>query len=277
MIRDAVREVRRHRDETWPVPYCQPETDCGPESRSVDQVVEGPAYKRLADELRNQIRGGHLPAGTRLPSLPQLGQQHSVGADVARQAVGILRDEGLVETRHGAGTFIRAVPVTTRAQWGSGKAIQDDHDTESRWRTMDVVVTEVPAPSDVADALNLETGAPVVARTWRSLAGDRPVRRVTSYYPVEIARGTALTYTSTGPGGAYARLAEMGHEPVRFRDRIEDRAPDPTEQTDLALPVSGSRVLDVTRLAFSTDDRCVEVKRIVMDAAVYVLEYDFNA
>ena len=240
-------------------------------------MVEGPAYKRLADVLRHQIRGGHLPAGTRLPSFPQLGQQHGVGADAARQAVTILRDEGLVETRHGAGSFVRVFPRVTRAQWGSGMTIQDDHDTESGWRTADVVVTEVPAPSDVAEALGLEPGTSVVARSRRLLVDDRPVQLATSYYPMEIAHGTALTYTSPGPGGAHARLAEMGHAPARFRDRIEDRAPEPAERADMALPVSGSRVLDVTRLAFSADDRCVEVNHVVMDAAVYVAEYDFNA
>lgn len=118
-------------------------------------MVEGPGYRRLADELRNQVLNGQLPAGTRLPSFPQLGQQHGVGAEVARQAVAILRDEGLVETRHGAGTFIRALPRSTRVQWGSDKAFHD-HDSGSRWRTVDVVVTEVPAPSDVAEALGVQ-------------------------------------------------------------------------------------------------------------------------
>jgi GntR family transcriptional regulator len=207
-----------------------------------------------------------------------------VSSDVARQAISILRAEGLVETRQGAGAFVRTFAQITRsspgrlsrAQWGGGKAIQD-HDTGQRWRTVDVVVSEAPAPGDVAEALGAEPGDPVVSRARRFLVDERPVQLATSYYPVELARGTAITYTDTGPGGSYARLAEQGHAPVRFTETVVARAPHPDESFDLALPKAGGMVFDVTRFAFTAEGRCVEVNRMVLDAAAYVLEYHFNA
>jgi GntR family transcriptional regulator len=247
-------------------------------------VANSPAYKRVADELRAQIRVGQLAPGTRLPSLPQLGQRFRVSSDVARQAIAILRAEGLVETRQGAGAFVRTFAQITRnspgrlsrAQWGSGKAIQD-HDTGPRWRTVDVVVSEAPAPSDVSEALGLEADAPVISRARRFLVDERPVQLATSYYPLEIVRGTAITYTDTGPGGSYARLAELGYEPVRFTESVSARAPYPDESFDLALPAAGGLVFDLTRFAFTAKDQCVEVNRMVLDAAAYVLEYHFTA
>lgn len=247
-------------------------------------MANGPAYKRVADDLRAQIRAGKLAAGARLPSLPQLGQQYGVSSDVARQAIGILRSEGLVETRQGSGAFVRTFAQITRnspgrlsrAQWGSGKAIQD-HDTGPRWRTVDIVVSEVHPPSDVAEALGLASEDRVISRARRFLVDERPVQLATSYYPVDIVRGTAITYTDTGPGGAYARLAEIGFEPVRFTESVTARAPHPDEALDLALPNAGGLVFDLTRFAFTAENRCVEVNRMVLDAAAYMLEYHFTA
>ncbi|WP_328475097.1 GntR family transcriptional regulator [Actinoplanes sp. NBC_00393] len=244
----------------------------------------GPAYRRVADALREGIRNGELAPGSRLASLPKLGQEFDVSPDVARQALAVLRAEGLVETRQGAGAFVRAfAQITRRApdrlareRWVGGEAIQDA-DTGPRWRTVDITVNEIPAPAAVAVALDLSEGEPVVARSRRFLVDERPVQLATSYFPADLVRGTAIAYTDTGPGGSYARLAELGHEPVRFRERVEDRLPDSAERSTLALPADGSRIFEVTRLAFTADGRCVEVNRMVLDAAVYVLEYEFSA
>lgn len=247
-------------------------------------MANEPAYRRVADAIRAQIRSGELPAGTHLPALPQLGEQYGVSANVARDAIATLRAEGHIETRHGSGTYVRRfAPITrtspgrlSKAQWGTGKAIQD-HDTGPRWRTVDVVVSETAAPDDVAEALGVERGTGVISRARKFLVDDRPVQLATSYYPVEIVRGSAITYTDTGAGGAYARLAEMGHAPVRFVERVVARAPYADEATDLMLPKVGGQVYDVTRLAFTAEDRCIEVNRMVLDGAAYVLEYHFTA
>lgn len=247
-------------------------------------MAHRPAYKDVVDDLRAQIRTGKLSAGKRLPSLPQLGEQYGVTSDIARQAISILRAEGLVETRQGSGTFVRTFAQITRnspgrlsrAQWGTGKAIQD-HDTGPRWRTVDVVVSEAAAPSDVAEALGIEAGAPVLSRARRFLVDERPVQLATSYYLLEIARGTAITYTDTGPGGAYARLNELGYAPVRFTETVTARSPHPDEAFDLALSKTNGLVFDLTRFAFTAEGQCVEVNRMVLDAAAYVLEYHFEA
>src|SRR4051794_33009983 len=118
-----------------------------------EQVPNHPAYRRVADDLRTQIRAGQLRS--QLPSLARLGQQYGVSSDVARQAVGMLRAEGLVETRQGAGAFVRSFPRITRnspgrlsrARW-KGQSPRDnrapilDHDTGPRLRRVDVVLGE---------------------------------------------------------------------------------------------------------------------------------------
>lgn len=243
-----------------------------------------PGYRYVADDLRAQIRGGKLTAGARLPSLAQLSQRYGVSSDVARKGIAILRAEGLVETRQGAGAFVRTFTRIPRrspgrlskAQWGRGKAIQD-HDTGPRWRAVDVVVSETPAAGDVAEGLDMENGTPVLSRARRFLVDDRPVQLATSYYPLDIARGTAISYTDTGPGGVYARLAELGFTPAHFTESLTARAPHPDEAFDLAMSKTGGIVFDVTRWAYTDGGRCVEVNRMVLDAAAFELTYDFTS
>jgi GntR family transcriptional regulator len=239
---------------------------------------------RVADALRAEILTGDLPDGSRLPSLTALASTYGVSVDIARQAIGILRAERLVATRHGAGAFVTRFALITRRspgrlaaeQWGQGKAIQD-HDTGPRPRTVDVVVTETSAPPYVAEALGIRAATKVLSRSRRFVVEDRPVQLATSYLPLALVRGTAITYTDTGPGGLYARLAEIGHAPVRFVERVVARAPYPVEREALEMQAGGSLVYEITRLAYDDTGRCVEVNRMILDAAAYQLEYGFPA
>lgn len=79
----------------------------------------------------------------------------------------------------------------------------------------------------------------------------------------------------TGPGGVYARLAELRHGPARFREEIRSRMPSADEARLLGLG-AGTPVVLVCRTAFTADGSPVEVNEMVLDAAAYVLEYDFE-
>jgi GntR family transcriptional regulator len=65
-----------------------------------------PLYSQLADYLRQQITGGALQPGTRLPSLHELRGQFGVARVTARQAVQLLVEEGFLASRQGRGTHV---------------------------------------------------------------------------------------------------------------------------------------------------------------------------
>lgn len=73
----------------------------------VDHMDPTPLYVQLADILRDMIASGSLQPRAPLPSESYLQQQHGVARGTVRMAVGILRDEGLVVTIGGRGTFVR--------------------------------------------------------------------------------------------------------------------------------------------------------------------------
>lgn len=60
---------------------------------------------RVSSALRKEIKAGVFQPGDRLPSESELTRTHSVSRSVVREAIAILRSDGLVETRKGAGVF----------------------------------------------------------------------------------------------------------------------------------------------------------------------------
>lgn len=63
---------------------------------------------RVSNALRRDIEAGVFQPGDRLPSESNLTRSHSVSRSVVREAIAILRSDGLVEARKGAGVFALA-------------------------------------------------------------------------------------------------------------------------------------------------------------------------
>ena len=73
----------------------------------VDRRADRPLYLQLADVIRAQIHDGHFPPGERLPSESTLIASHDVSRGTVRDAIGVLRSEGLVVVEHGRGAYVR--------------------------------------------------------------------------------------------------------------------------------------------------------------------------
>ncbi|HEY7804500.1 MAG TPA: GntR family transcriptional regulator, partial [Orrella sp.] len=61
----------------------------------------------IAAQLRDRILKETLSPGQRLPTEQALGAQFGVSRNVVREAIARLKLTGLVETRHGVGTFVK--------------------------------------------------------------------------------------------------------------------------------------------------------------------------
>ncbi|MGW4445057.1 GntR family transcriptional regulator [Streptomyces sp. NPDC004682] len=243
-----------------------------------------PKYQRIADTLREAIQSGEYGPGDRLPGENELMAAHGVARMTARQALSVLRDEGVAEARKGAGVFVRAFrPLRRRGiqrlsqeQWGSGRSIWSA-DIENRALEVDqVTVSEETAPDHISAVLDLSGDDTVCVRRRRFVLDDKAVLLATSYLPMSVVAGSAITQEDTGPGGTYARLAELGHKPVHFREEIRSRMPSKDEAARLSMS-AGTPVILICRTAFADEGRPVEINEMTLDAASYILEYDFDA
>jgi len=62
-----------------------------------------PVHERIADDLRSELQG--LVAGTKIPAESELAARYAVSIPTLRLAMTILVGEGLVDRRHGSGTY----------------------------------------------------------------------------------------------------------------------------------------------------------------------------
>jgi len=256
------------------------------ELAQIDRADDRPPYKQIALILREAIRGGRLANGERLPSETELIDHFGVARMTVRQAIQELRGEGLVQSEHGRGVFVRAAPPIrrlasdrfARRHRNQGKAaFTVEAETIGYTPGVDSISVrkERPSPS-VAERLRLPSASTVVVRSRRYLADGRPVETAVSYVPAAFADGTKIEQPDTGPGGIYARLEEAGHVLARFTEEVGARMPTPEERRALEIG-AGVPVLTVVRTAYDTNDIAVEVCDTVKVATAYLLEYDFPA
>jgi DNA-binding GntR family transcriptional regulator len=76
--------------------------------RSIDPYSGRPLYRQLADILRDAINAGELRPGVTLPTERRLANDYELGVDAVRDAIAVLRGEGLVETERGKPSRVRA-------------------------------------------------------------------------------------------------------------------------------------------------------------------------
>ncbi|MFJ9729248.1 GntR family transcriptional regulator [Streptomyces sp. NPDC101209] len=240
--------------------------------------------QQIAAELKAAIERGDYGPGDRLPGESALAAQHGVSDLTARRAMKILRTEGLIETKKGAAARVisfqpirrRGIQRLARNQWGSGKTVwsADDH------RAPDVdqikVRENVAAPPHISDVLELAPGETVCVRSRRYVMEGRPVMVAESYLPQSLVAGSPIVQADTGPGGIYARLADLGHAPAHFREEIRVRMPSAEEAARLAIPAERT-VVKLARTAFDVEGRAVEINEMTMDGTAYVLDYEFDA
>jgi GntR family transcriptional regulator len=243
-------------------------------------------FRQIADWLRGQIVDGTLPKGTRLPSESELVQQFATTRTTARQALGVLKSEGLIVSEHGRGAFVRQPPPVRRLahdrfarrnrRQGQAAFLAD---AEAAGFQADVEMLRVgpdKASADVASRLGIKAGARVLVRSRRYFADGQPVEIATSYIPWVLAAHTPMTAENPGPGGIYARLEDAGHRLAKFTEDVTARMPTPDEARALRLD-GGVPVFALVRTAFDTAGVAVEVCDTVMAADRFVLAYELPA
>lgn len=71
----------------------------------INDTIPAPGYIQLAAQLREKITSGEI--ADRLPSLTQLCDASGLSLSSVQHAVRVLKDEGLVASVRGRGTFVK--------------------------------------------------------------------------------------------------------------------------------------------------------------------------
>ncbi|WP_275558929.1 GntR family transcriptional regulator [Streptomyces sp. 5-6(2022)] len=250
-----------------------------------DAVDRRSLHERIAADLRDEIMSGDLPPGAKLPSTAQLKDRFTASNATVQKALQLLKDEGLAVGRAGAAVTVREHrqrtmrPASYMApaapgepyRWISEAAV--GHQARGSSRLLDV--TEIRPPADVAEALRLPEDGTALLRAQVLLLDDEPVELVKSYYPLQLARGTAMMDRRKIKGGTPALLAELGYPPRLSVDKVSARVPTQEQYSVLGLP-GNLPILRTLRVVYSEGERPIEATVMAKAGHLYELRYEFT-
>lgn len=166
-------------------------------SLQLDKNSSTPLYLQIYRQLRPLILNGTLPAGTRLPATRRLAAVHRIARVTVLQAYEQLEEEGFVEGRAGAGTYVAPnLPINGRC-WPQPTDLEPFQPTLSHWGTQ--VVAALPPHKQPQPALNAPER--VCATNFPTELWRRSLYRASSRHD------TLLTYHHA-PTAGYTPLQE---------------------------------------------------------------------
>ncbi|MFF2651702.1 GntR family transcriptional regulator [Streptomyces sp. NPDC058045] len=242
-------------------------------------------YEKIADELRTEIRAGQPGPGERLPSESDLSRRFGYSVPTIREALRVLQAEGLIVKQHGRGNFVREPRVlvqrsNARHQWEKDRARKPQEKREKTGATehdtgltindlvFHAAYREIEAPKNIAEALGVDEGTPLVERTYRTRysAERNPFNLVTSYLVRAHVAGNSDLLDDTNepwPGGTWNQLLTVGIEIDRVEERVTARPPTAEEAEELGLP-PGTAVLVLRKTSYDTEGRVVEMSDVTL-------------
>lgn len=228
-------------------------------SAALDDAIDRRSAAPMYDQLRRLIIDGiardGLQPGDPLPGEHRLCEQYGISRTVVRQALAQLEHEGIVERVKGKGTFV-APPRTSESLVHTLIGLYDDVARRGGHVHSDVRRHEVvSADEEVADALAVPVGSPVVLLERLRLVDGEPWSLSTTWMPEEVGRVTLGA--DLGDISLYGLLEQHG---IRATHGVRSaEATVATHDQALLLGVSaGSALLRLRSVNRGADDRPIE-------------------
>jgi DNA-binding transcriptional MocR family regulator len=243
----------------------------------------GPLYRLLATRIARLADTGELPAGLRLPPERDLAASLSVSRNTVAAAYQLLRDEGMAESRQGAGTRIvphRTTPAAVHRANGFFSGLLENSVVDA-----DLSLAAVDCAPQVAAAL-ADPGT-VLGRTGPD--GIDLVTGTSGYFPLGLpALRAAIAAHLTGRLGLASDPAEIivttgGQQALDLLIRCEVLPGQPVAVEDPTFPGvldalyrAGARVIGLPAGAGLDPDRLEHVVRTHHPAMVYLIPTHHN-
>lgn len=243
------------------------------DNQAVSSARALPLYMQLAQHLRQLIIGGAINDRDALPAERDLAERFRVSRVTVRKALQSLTDEGLLQQRQGAGTFVSAPP---RVEQPLSVLTSFTEDMQSRGLTAGSVWLDRAtgtASSDEALILGLSLGERVSRLRRIRLANGVPMAIEHCVVPSRF-----LPDPGAVSGSLYDVLRARGHIPHRALQRLSATSLT-DDQARLLDTQPGSPALHIERRTFLPTGGMVELVRSSYrgDAYDFVVELQLSA
>lgn len=238
---------------------------------TIDRKSPVPLYFQFAQQLQDLIESGELPPGTKLSNEVAMAGQFGLSRPTMRQAMQHLVDKGLLARKRGVGTQVVTNRIRRQVEFSS---LYEDLERDDRRPRTDVLSLEtVPADAEIAAALRVDEGAPVLAVQRLRFADDQPIALMDNHLPAGLVE---LTGEALADAGLYQLLRQAGVGLSSAVQTIGARRATAAE-AKLLGETRGATLLTMTRTAFDGAGRPVEFGRHVYRASRYSFEMTVSA
>jgi GntR family transcriptional regulator len=200
-----------------------------------------PVYEQIAAHFRDEIEGGGLPPGERLPSNRGIAATWDVSTATVTKAMRLLQTQGFIRTTRGGGTVVaRSSPGASGSIASFAGIVARQDGTQMETVNTFTFANFVPAEPHAAEALQLDVGDEVIKRfRYRRTTAGGPVLMAESWCPGSFGNACPrLLVLEDVAGGLSAVEAATGHEITSLVERVSAAlaSDDQAEFYDLARP-----------------------------------------
>jgi GntR family transcriptional regulator len=206
-----------------------------------------PAYQRIQGIIRRRIEAAQLKPGDAVASERELARIHRVSLMTARHALAGLEQDGVVERRRGAGTFVASPKIHFN------KLMSYTEHMSSRGLTPQsrvLVAKVIEHEAEIAARLGLPATSALVKIERLRMTGEEPFALETCHLPAN--QFSALVDAPLGRASLFGILEhEYGVELAYADEEVDATAADAKAAELLQVP-HGSSVLRIRQVIYST-------------------------
>jgi GntR family transcriptional regulator len=220
-------------------------------------------YAELASDLRARILRGQWEPGQALTAETELARAYGVALGTMRQAIALLVDQGLLERRHGKGTFVKAgLGGASMLRFFRFRHADSSEAPSSRILSR----KQIQADAETSEALAINQGAPVLAlERLRSVAGQ-PCLIESILLPLPLFEPLANSDPANWGDLLYPEYQRRcGVVVHRAEDQLSFGTLSASNARRLGL-TKGHPCVRVRRRAYDLAGRCVELRVTLGDA-----------
>ena len=209
-----------------------------------------PVYKRIQSEIRNRIASTSLKPGDAVASERELAKTHKVSLMTARHALAGLEQEGIVERRLGAGTFVAPPKIHFN------KLMSYTEQMSSRGlapRSRVLVAKVIEGEPEVAARLGLPEAARLVKIQRLRLTSDEPFALETCYLPA--ADFPDLAFSPLARSSLFAILEHEYKTKLAYADEEVDATSADANIAELLNVPRGASLLRIRQTIYSVKSK----------------------
>lgn len=192
-------------------------------------------HRQIFLVLKDGIAQGIYPPGTALPTEESLVESFGVSRVTVRRALADLELEGVVQRRHGRGTFVRE-GLATAAGMASLSFIDELRHTAQQTDVRVVTLESVAPPPAVRAFLQVPHDGKVVRAVRVRMAGKVPLMITEAWVPGELGRSITAAALKRSP--MYELLNRLGVRFGRVVQEISAESADPQRAALLECELS---------------------------------------